>query len=298
MSCIIVTWCLACVGQTGSPRTSESTDGLSAIGILGDISADLIVLCYHALSPTWTAALSTTPDRFERQIALLTARGYKGATFTQAVVAPPRERTLVITFDDAYHSVIEHARPILAHYKLPATVFVPTDFIDSGRPMRWAGIEHWLGGPHERELRPMSWVELATLIDAGWEVGSHTASHPRLTQLDDATLAEELARSKAACEERLAAPCTCLAYPYGDLDDNVVGAASRAGYGAAAALPERLNADEVMQWPRIGIYHADGDVRFRLKVSPTIRRLRRSRAAGGLALLSLAAQRAMAAIRA
>ena len=35
----------------------------------------------------------------------------------------------------------------------------------------------------------MSWAELRTLADAGWEIGSHTVTHPHLTQLDDATLA-------------------------------------------------------------------------------------------------------------
>jgi hypothetical protein len=41
-----------------------------------------LVLCYHALSPTWEAELSITPDAFERQIELLLRRGWHPATFT------------------------------------------------------------------------------------------------------------------------------------------------------------------------------------------------------------------------
>jgi peptidoglycan/xylan/chitin deacetylase (PgdA/CDA1 family) len=247
--------------------------------------SDVLVLCYHAISPSWTAALSTTPASFERQISLLVKRGYRGVTFTEAVATPrpdrPRDRVVAVTFDDAYRSVMDLARPILDRYGLPATVFAPTDFIDAQEPLRWSGVDVWLGGPHEDELVPMSWADLQTLIDAGWEIGSHTGSHPHLTELDDRALMDELGRSKAACEHRLTGACASLAYPYGDVDARVVAATVRAGYRAAAALPQgRLGRRDPLSWPRIGIYHVDDDRRFSLKISPTIRRLRGSAAAG------------------
>jgi peptidoglycan/xylan/chitin deacetylase (PgdA/CDA1 family) len=237
---------------------------------------DVIVLCYHAVSPTWDAALSTTPQRFERQVAMLVERGYRGATFTEAVDAPRGERVLAVTFDDAYRSVEELARPILDRYGLTATVFAPTDQIGVDGPLRWPGIDRWIGGPHEHELTPMSWAELRALAGHGWEIGSHTGSHPHLTQIDDVSLESELTRSKAACERELGAPCTSLAYPYGDVDARVVDATARSGYAVAAALPGRLHAEERLRWPRIGVYRADDDRRFRLKVSRPLRRLRQT----------------------
>jgi peptidoglycan/xylan/chitin deacetylase (PgdA/CDA1 family) len=237
---------------------------------------DVIVLCYHALSPTWEADLSTTPERFERQIALLAARGYQGMTFTEAVGSPRGERVVAVTFDDAYRSVLEIARPILDRFGLPATVFAPTDCIGAQRPLCWPGIDHWLDGPHERELTPMSWAELRSLAQDGWEIGSHTGSHPHLTRLDDAALEDELTRSKAACERHLASPCKSLAYPYGNVDARVVAATARAGYSAAAGLPRRLHPSDVLEWPRVGIHRVDNDFRFRLKVSPAVRHLRKS----------------------
>jgi peptidoglycan/xylan/chitin deacetylase (PgdA/CDA1 family) len=235
-----------------------------------------IVLCYHALSPTWEADLSTTPERFERQLDLLVSRGYRGVTFTEAVSASPQGRTVAVTFDDAYRSVLQLGLPILNRLGLPATVFAPTDFIGSEQPMKWAGIDQWLGGPSERELTPMSWDELRALADAGWEIGSHTGSHPHLTQIEDNALSDELVRSKAACEERLGRPCTSLAYPYGDFDARVVGRTASAGYLTAATLPSRQHEREALRWPRVGVYHRDDDRRFRIKVSPGIARLRRS----------------------
>jgi peptidoglycan/xylan/chitin deacetylase (PgdA/CDA1 family) len=236
-----------------------------------------LVLGYHAVSEDWPAELSVTPDGLRRQLELLVGRGYRGATFSDAVTGPGSARTLVVTFDDAYRSVAERAFPILSELGLPGTVFVVTGWGGADGPMAWPGIDRWLGGPHEEELQPMSWEELGSLAEAGWEIGSHTRSHPRLTEVDDATLADELQGSRRECEERLGMPCRSLAYPYGDLDDRVVEAARDAGYQAACALPQgRLPAAEVLRWPRIGIYHRDAGWRFRLKVSSLAVRVRRS----------------------
>ncbi len=237
---------------------------------------DSIVLCYHALSATWDADLSTTPERFEHQLGLLVSRGYRGVTFTEAVESPASARVLAVTFDDAFRSVLELGLPILERLGLPATVFAPADFIGSEQPMTWTGIDRWLGGPHERELMPMSWSELQTLAESGWEIGSHTGSHPHLTQIDDDALLDELTRSKTACEDHLARPCTSLAYPFGDFDTRVVTRTASVGYRAAATLPSRQHSRKALEWPRIGVYHRDSDMRFALKASPSIARLRRS----------------------
>jgi peptidoglycan/xylan/chitin deacetylase (PgdA/CDA1 family) len=235
-----------------------------------------IVLCYHALSPTWAADLSISPDRFERHIRLLLRRGYRGVRFSEAVQNEAGEKAFAVTFDDAYRSVAALAAPILARLGVPATVFVPTDYIGSEAPMEWPGIDRWMGGPFARELTPMSWGEIEELATAGWEIGSHTASHPHLTEIDDLALARELDRSKAECEKHVPGECASVAYPYGHVDARVVAAAAAAGYRTGAALPVRLEPRGALEWPRIGVYRIDADLRFRLKVSPAVMALRRS----------------------
>lgn len=237
---------------------------------------DNLFLCYHALSRDWDADLSATPAHFERQMRWLVSLGYRSVRFTEATRAAPRSGVVAITFDDAFRSVFTLALPIMDRLGLRGTVFVPTDHVDAGGPLRWPGVEHWLDGPHAHELDPMSWDELRALGREGWEIGSHTCSHPRLTQLDDDTLATELARSKDVCEARLGTSCNTLAYPYGDVNRRVVVAAGAAGYRSAAALPVRLRGSDPLCWPRIGIYHADDERRFRMKTSPAIARVRRS----------------------
>ena len=235
---------------------------------------DALVLCYHALSEDWPAALSTTPARFREQLELLLARGYRPATFEQAIENGGR-RSFAVTFDDAYRSVLALARPIMDELGVPGTVFVPTDWAGSADPMRWDGVYQWLDGPHRDEMLCMSWDQLRELADAGWEVGSHTCTHPYLTAVDDERLAAELRDSRSAVEQGLERPCRSIAYPYGDVDERVIQAADAAGYAYGASLPKKLGSREPLDYPRVGVYHVDDLRRFKLKVSPLVRRVRR-----------------------
>lgn len=239
--------------------------------------SDVVVLCYHAVSETWPDALAVTPRDLRAQLQSLVAKGYRGATFSDALTAPPSRRTLAVTFDDAFSSVADLARPILDELGLPGTIFVVSQFGDGERLLRWPGIEQWQGGPHEAELRCLGWGRLTELADAGWEIGAHTCSHPHLTQIEDAELARELLDSRLACEAALQRPCRSLAYPYGDVDARVVAHTRDAGYEVAAGLPAQPGGRDPMDWPRIGIYRRDSLRRFQVKCAPTTRRLRATR---------------------
>jgi peptidoglycan/xylan/chitin deacetylase (PgdA/CDA1 family) len=236
----------------------------------------MIVLCYHAVSPTWEAALSVTPAALERQISWFVRNGWRGATFRDAMLIRPARRTLVVSFDDAFASVMELAYPILSAYGLPATVFAPTAFMSERRPLTWSGIEHW-EATAAGELQGMSWDDLRFLADAGWEIGSHTRTHPHLTQLGDEALHAELAGSRAEIADHLGRTCQTIAYPYGDVDARVAEQASLAGYSAGAALSGRLPKLGPHRWPRVGIYHKDSWWLFRVKASRTSRALRSSK---------------------
>jgi peptidoglycan/xylan/chitin deacetylase (PgdA/CDA1 family) len=236
---------------------------------------DVLVLCYHAVSERFPAPLSVTPAAFERQLQLLARAGYRGTTFQEAVQARSG-RAVAVTFDDAYLSVLRLAKPLLDAVGFKATVYAPTAYLDTPeRPLSWDGIEQWIGGEHEQELLPMSWDQLGELAEAGWEIGSHTRTHPHLTRLDDQQLRLELVESRAEVVRRLGR-CATLAYPYGDHDERVVEAAGAAGYAAAGTLPARLHKARPLAWPRVGIYHADDERRFRMKVSRMMRLLRGS----------------------
>ena len=237
---------------------------------------ELLVLCYHSVSDEWPSRLAVTREQLRQQLTALVERGYRGATFSDAVAEPGDGKRLVVTFDDGYASLLTHALPILDELGLPATVYVPTDFPGSGLPLSWPGIEQWLETDHRDELTSLDWEQLARLIELGWEVGSHTRSHPRLTKLDDERLADELLGSRLELERRLEVRCRSIAYPYGDVDERVIGAVRDAGYAAGAALPERFYPPRQLSWPRVGLYRADTPLRYRSKVSRSVRALRGS----------------------
>lgn len=237
---------------------------------------DTLILCYHAVSDSWPAPLSVSPQAFEAQIRAKMKAGYEPMTLSEAR-SPERSATkaLVITFDDGYRSTLTVAAPILEEMGAPATLFVPTDYMDRSEPMRWPGIDQWLDGPHRDELMPLSWAELRSLADRGWEIGSHSCSHPRLTALDDESLRRELTLSRETVERELGRPCPAIAYPYGDTDERVSRAARDAGYELGAGLPARWNEDgDPMQLPRVGVYNEQASAYLRLKTSRSIRRLR------------------------
>jgi peptidoglycan/xylan/chitin deacetylase (PgdA/CDA1 family) len=232
---------------------------------------DTLVLCYHSVSDRLPADLAVTPANLERQLRLLVDRGYRSVGFTEAV-GPGEGKRLAITFDDGYRSVRDLGLPILERLGLTATLFVPTGFPGSDEPMAWEGIDLW-SADYPEEMLCLGVPGLRDLAGRGWEIGAHTHTHPHLSQLGPDGLDEELRRPKALLEEWLERPCTSLAYPYGDFSPAVVEAAGRAGYTAACGLDAALPAGEPLLCPRIGVYRGDAGWRYRLKVSPTVRRL-------------------------
>lgn len=190
-----------------------------------------------------------------RQVSSLLRRGYAPRTFNAAVLEPAGGPLLAVTFDDGEYGVFGHARPVLVELGVPGTVFAPISPV---------------GGPGL-----MGWDELDALASAGWEIGSHTFTHARLTELDDATLADELRRSREEIEQRLGTPCVSIAYPYGAFDARVREAAAAAGFTAGCAM-DTPNAGDVLAWPRVGVDGNDDPLAFRLKTSRTGRALRRT----------------------
>ena len=243
---------------------------------------DVLVLCYHGISATWPEEVAVGPDRLREQVARLVERGWQPATFTEAVLRPPARRTLAVTFDDALSSVHRKALPILRELRVPATVFAPTALVGSGRPFAWPHIDRWLGTEHEGELEGMTWDELAELRDAGWEIGSHSATHPRLTGAGDDQLAAELRDSRRAIEERLESPCRSIAYPYAAVDDRVAAAARAAGYEAGAAVLPIHPGHDPMRFARVPMLSSESPAMHRLHMTRPMRRLQATRPWGRL----------------
>ncbi|HEY7004458.1 MAG TPA: polysaccharide deacetylase family protein [Gaiellaceae bacterium] len=240
-----------------------------------------LMLAYHAVSSTWPSSLAIPEKILAAQLAFLRGRGFTGLTFAEAerrLVAgtlPPR--SVVVTFDDGYLSILR-AKPILERFGFPATVFVVTAFVESGEPLRWFGVESWLSSPYAPEMASLRWSDLEDLVDAGWEVGSHTHTHSYLPLAPDDVLQDELTRSREAIASRLG-ECETLAYPYGRTDARVAEAAEACGYAAACALSSVHWGAAAFRRARLALLAADTGIRLRIKLSPPAAFVHRSRLA-------------------
>lgn len=238
--------------------------------------SDVLVLCYHGVSEKWASPLCVTPNRLRTHLNMLTSKGYSTINFTEAATGRPEGRRVAITFDDGYRSVHGLARPVLEEFSMTATVFVPTAYIGQQSPMSWPGIDEDARGDHAAELEPMNWTEVRELIAAGWEIGSHSVTHPDLTELDDAQLQHELTTSRKKCEEELGIPCKSIAFPYGAVDSRVVAATRTAGYEAGAALMYSEAPESALALRRVGLHQPDSSFSFSLKTSRMMRKLWRT----------------------
>ena len=73
-----------------------------------------LLLCFHAVDDSWPdPGLCVPVAGFEAAVSHLEQAGYRGETFSTVVAAPPDERLVAVTFDDAFESVATAAAPIL-----------------------------------------------------------------------------------------------------------------------------------------------------------------------------------------
>jgi peptidoglycan/xylan/chitin deacetylase (PgdA/CDA1 family) len=227
----------------------------------------LPILSYHHLGAREESSghrrLWISRERFEEQIAHLSRSGYRCVTLRDAAVhlreRRALRRTVVLTFDDGYESFFEIAFPILLAYRFSATVFAVTGEV--------GGTSRWDRGS---KTKLMDWPQLRELGQAGVEVASHTASHPRLTRLPAAAAKKEMEDSRDALEQRLGFAATTLAYPYGDWNDLVARWAEEARYRAACTIVRgNLHRPQgIYRLKRVPVDEFTGLERFRRRLSP------------------------------
>jgi peptidoglycan/xylan/chitin deacetylase (PgdA/CDA1 family) len=193
----------------------------------------LPILSYHHVGvraePFGHSRLWVSSDRFSQHLAFLAEEGYRCLTLRDCIPylsedAPLLHRAIVLTFDDGYADFISHAYPILKQYGFPATVAVVTGAV--GHSSRWD--VGW-------ESPIMTWPDIIALSRDGIEFASHTVSHPHLTHLPSGMARQELEDSRLTLEAKIAMPVTTLIYPYGDVNEEIEGAARIAGYAAACS---------------------------------------------------------------
>ena len=180
------------------------------------------ILLYHRIEEHGPYdRFRVSPEDFRAQMQALKASGYTAIPISRLVEAITvgaalPSRPVVITFDDGWRSVYDEAFPIMQELRMTGVVYLVSSGIYSDPTM-------------------MHVAELEELAAAGWEIGSHTRTHPDLTQCAE-SLADEIRGSRTDLEMALGLPVRTLAYPFGGMDERVSSAMWSGGYSAGVGL--------------------------------------------------------------
>jgi peptidoglycan/xylan/chitin deacetylase (PgdA/CDA1 family) len=224
-------------------------------------SDGVIVLMYHrvgAARNAWEGRYAISPQRFEAHMFALARQGFRAVSvevlsdWLDGGSALPAG-AFVLTFDDGFRGVREHALPILEQLRWPFTVFLVSNQID--------GEDVWTraSNPDGMTYPLLSADEVLDMQHRGVSFHSHTCSHASLPSLDDERLRLELVESRAALQQLLGHQVAYLAYPFGHLDERVTTAARGAGYRIAFSTQPGFNRRDVDQFRirRIDVFGTD-----------------------------------------
>ena len=183
------------------------------------------ILTYHELraappaprSPASTS-LWVPRARFDAQMEALARAGYRGVTLSQAWAAwhggpALPAKPVVVSFDDGYASQYAVAGPELRKLGWPGVLNLEVSRVDVPGGLLSSVVE--------------------ALVGSGWELASHTLTHPDLTRVGSARLHDEVAGSRARLRQAYGVPVSFFCFPYGRTDAAVRAAVRAAGYTGA-----------------------------------------------------------------
>jgi peptidoglycan/xylan/chitin deacetylase (PgdA/CDA1 family) len=274
-------------------------------------------------------SVSATPSGFAQQMRHL-ARYYHVVSMPDVLDAVKRNRTLrdrsvLITFDDAYADFADIAWPILKRFHLPATLFVPTAY--PGQPelaFWWDRLYQAFAQTRRAELRDtplgnfsladpnsrsrslrtlqnyvptvphddamrlvdcvcaqlaeapakggsvLNWDQLRLLARDGVTLGSHTRTHPILTQLPPNRMREEIQGSQRDLKAEIGSALPIFCYPNGDHNETVTAMLREEGVelGFTTLVGQNeLASSDLLRLKRTGITPRSSLPVFSLRVS-------------------------------
>ena len=177
------------------------------------------IMMYHNVENThYNEGNWITPENFERHMIYLQEHGYHIISLDELVSAIKEnkrlaKKTVVITFDDGFENNYTNAYFILKKYGLTATMFVPSDLVNTkGR---------------------LSWHDLKEMVDNGIDIGSHGRVGDYLPSFSQIRQKDEIFESKRILEEKLGIKVNYFAYPIGGFTPKIKKMLIAAGYKGA-----------------------------------------------------------------
>lgn len=237
----------------------------------------LTILSYHEIAEAGEALdrdYAVKPTMFVRQMDWLRNNGYHFVTVDDLLAdeagrKPLPDKAVLITFDDGYRSMYDHAWPILKAWQIPAVVAVVGVWEDERTTVNYDGKTI----PRDKL---MSWKELRELADSGLvEIGSHSfdlhrgiQGNPQGNEQPAATtrrwlgegsgyeaeaayrqrIESDLAKSSSDIKAHIGHAPRVIAWPYGRYNDIAREAAIRRGMTIGLTLDDGANVADTPLW--------------------------------------------------
>jgi len=210
-------------------------------------------------------------DNLAQQLRMLDRCGFTTITFDDYRLSLSGELNLprkpvIVSFDDGFLDTYRLAFPLLRELGMKAVVFVV-----AGKNVRSNIWDRHRGVPPAPLLEP---GHIAEMSREGIEIGSHSLSHPRLTDLPDDEAWKELSHSKLLLEILIGSAINSISYPYGLVNERIKSMAHDAGYTIGCGVssgPVRFG-DDLLEVRRIAIRNTTGPVGFGLRLLPLFQR--------------------------
>lgn len=198
------------------------------------------------------------PARFALHMHSLEQAGWRAVSLTDFFFWLDGElefpkKSFLLTFDDGFLGVHEHAAPVLCRMNWLPTIFLVSQLI--GKHGTWRETRNSAADTHPL----MDVSHIRELQSLGFSFQSHTRHHVDLPTLDDANLRLELKGAREDLEGILGEPVLHLAYPYGRYDERVLQGVRESGYQSAFTTHSGFNRRTIdrFQLRRLDVFGTD-----------------------------------------
>lgn len=184
--------------------------------MFSQITQSAVILQYHHVSDETPASTSISPIQFEAHLQYLADNNFTVISLSELMNTirkqqPINDKTVVITFDDAYLDILTQGKPILDKFNYPFTIFINPNIVDR-KPQGY-----------------LSWEQLKAMGDSGVIIANHGLEHDSLARIVHnttdknwrETLTNDLLAAEQIIEEKTGQSWRYFAYPYGEFTPEI-----------------------------------------------------------------------------
>jgi peptidoglycan/xylan/chitin deacetylase (PgdA/CDA1 family) len=231
--------------------------GLSALtDRLGEPLEGPRILIYHQIGAGNGQEMDMRAADFEKQMRWLASTGQVRSLDSVLADLDSKHPAYVITFDDGYADMFENGFPVLKELGLPFTLYLTTEPMETGRPLRQDGLS-----------TPCTWNQVEDMIESGLvTIGAHTHTHADLRHMSEQEIEHEAVTSNEIIAQRTGAKPDHFTYPWGYWTEQADKVMKRYYRSATIGGCETTRFASPYAIPRLPIQLSDGWTFFRSRL--------------------------------